>query len=76
MAKAACWTTTDAEARKRGEHYMETALEDRAGYIFKPVKIGKYTFVGGGSCIMPGVTVGKCNINEIPLQTSLQQQTI
>ena len=45
--------------RLLGEHYMETALEDRAGYIFKPVKIGKYTFVGGGSCIMPGVTVGK-----------------
>ena len=45
--------------RLLGKHYMETALEDRAGYIFKPVKIGKYTFVGGGSCIMPGVTVGK-----------------
>ena len=45
--------------RLLGEHYMEIALADRAGYIFKPVKIGKYTFVGGGSCIMPGVTVGK-----------------
>ena len=45
--------------RLLGKHYMETALENRAGYIFKPVKIGKYTFVGGGSCIMPGVTVGK-----------------
>ena len=45
--------------RLLGKHYMETALENRDGYIFKPVKIGKYTFVGGGSCIMPGVTVGK-----------------
>ena len=45
--------------RLLGKHYMETPIENRTGYIFKPVKIGKYTFVGGGSCIMPGVTVGK-----------------
>lgn len=45
--------------RLLGTHYMEIPIMDRAGYIFKPVKIGKYTFVGGGSCIMPGVTVGK-----------------
>ena len=45
--------------RLLGKHYMETSVEDRAGYVFKPVKIGKYTFVGGGSCIMPGVTIGK-----------------
>ena len=45
--------------RLLGTHYMEIPIMDRAGYIFKPVKIGKYTFVGGGSCIMPGVTIGK-----------------
>ena len=45
--------------RLLGTRYMEIPIMDRTGYIFKPVKIGKYTFVGGGSCIMPGVTVGK-----------------
>ena len=34
-------------------------IKDRKGYIHKSVKIGNYTFIGGGSCIMPGVTIGK-----------------
>lgn len=45
--------------RLAGIHYMEENLEDRPGYIFKPVKIGKYTFIAGGCYIMPGVTIGK-----------------
>lgn len=45
--------------RLLGTHYMEIPVDNRTGYIFKPVKIGKYTFVGGGSYIMPGVTIGK-----------------
>lgn len=42
-----------------GKEYMNLALEDRTGYLFGKVKIGAYTFVGGGSYIMPGVSVGK-----------------
>jgi acetyltransferase-like isoleucine patch superfamily enzyme len=38
---------------------MEYDAKKRKGYIAKPTKIGRYTFVGGGSYIMPGVTVGK-----------------
>lgn len=45
--------------RLNGRNYIHMDIEDRKGYIHKSVKIGAYTFVGGGSCIMPGVTVGK-----------------
>ena len=45
--------------RLTGIHYMEIAPEDRPGYIFKPVKIGRYSFIAGGCYIMPGVTIGK-----------------
>ena len=38
---------------------MENRPEDRPGYVFKPVKIGKYSFIAGGCYIMPGVTIGK-----------------
>lgn len=42
-----------------GKEYMRLNLEDRPGYLFAKVKIGAYTFVGGGSYIMPGVSIGK-----------------
>lgn len=45
--------------RLMGYKYMEYSFNERIGYILKPVKIGSYTFVGGGSYIMPGVTIGK-----------------
>lgn len=45
--------------RLMGYNYMEENPEERVGYILAPVKIGKYTFIGGGSYIMPGVTIGK-----------------
>lgn len=45
--------------RLTGIHYMENRPEDRPGYVFKPVKIGKYSFIAGGCYIMPGVTIGK-----------------
>lgn len=45
--------------RLAGIHYMEEPLEERPGYVFKPVRIGKYTFIAGGCYIMPGVTIGK-----------------
>lgn len=38
---------------------MEEPLEERPGYVFNPVRIGKYTFIAGGCYIMPGVTIGK-----------------
>lgn len=44
--------------RLLGYHYMETD-GIRPGYVLKPVKIGKYTFIAGGSYILPGVTIGK-----------------
>src|SRR3546814_3224318 len=28
----------------------------------RPVRIGRHCFIGGGSIIMPGVTVGDCSI--------------
>lgn len=45
--------------RLNGKDYIEMDINDRLGYIHKPVSIGAYTFVGGGSTILPGVTVGK-----------------
>lgn len=45
--------------RLMGDRYMETPLEKRVGYIHKKTEIGAYTFIGGGSYIMPGVSIGK-----------------
>lgn len=45
--------------RLMGIHYMDKSPDNRPGYVLKPVKIGKYTFIAGGSYIMPGVTIGK-----------------
>lgn len=45
--------------RLNGEKYIELDVEERVGYIFKPVEIGAYSFIGGGSTILPGVTIGK-----------------
>lgn len=51
--------STHNSIRLMGYHFMEYNAKDRAGYIAKQTTIGRYTFVGGGSYIMPGVTVGK-----------------
>ena len=45
--------------RLMGIHYMDESPDSRPGYVLKPVKIGKYTFIAGGCYIMPGVTIGK-----------------
>lgn len=45
--------------RLNGKDYIEMNLEDRLGYIHKPVFIGEYSFIGGGSTILPGVKIGK-----------------
>lgn len=45
--------------RLNGENYIHMDINERVGYIHKPVVVGDYTFIGGGACIMPGVTIGK-----------------
>ena len=45
--------------RLNGAKYMDLEIDERAGYIYKPVKIGAYTFIGGGSAVVPGITIGK-----------------
>ncbi len=41
-----------------GRHYQEIPESEKKGYIIKPVKIGKYVFIGARSIIFPGVTIG------------------
>lgn len=45
--------------RLNGSAYIKMDINERLGYIHKSVEIGEYTFIGGGSAIMPGVKVGK-----------------
>lgn len=51
--------STHNSIRLMGSHFMEYEAEERVGYIAKHTTIGCYTFIGGGSFIMPGVTIGK-----------------
>jgi acetyltransferase-like isoleucine patch superfamily enzyme len=44
--------------RLYGRHYQEIAEEEKLGYPVAPVKIGRYVFVGAGSKVLPGVTIG------------------
>ena len=45
--------------RLLGPRFVHIHNADRHGYSRGAVKIGAYTFVGAGSAILPGVTVGK-----------------
>ena len=45
--------------RLSGKHFMEQSPANRPGYKLKPVRIGKYTFVGTSSVILPGTVIGK-----------------
>lgn len=45
--------------RLMGRHYRGTPQEELKGFVSKPVEIGKYTFIGSGVMVMPGVTIGK-----------------
>lgn len=45
--------------RLMGMAYMETEIDKRPGYIHKKTSIGKYTFIGSGSYILPGISIGK-----------------
>ncbi|MCI0553871.1 MAG: acyltransferase [Anaerolineae bacterium] len=44
--------------RLYGAHYQDVPEVEKKGYPVTPVKIGKYVFVGAGSKILPGVTIG------------------
>ena len=45
--------------RLNGAEFIKMDISNRVGDIHKPVVIGEYTFIGGGSAIMPGVKIGK-----------------
>lgn len=45
--------------RLNGKEYIELDIEERVGYIHKPVSIGRYSFIGGGATVLPGVTIGE-----------------
>ena len=45
--------------RVYGNHYQETPEIEKKGYKISPVLIGKYSFIGAGSKILPGVKIGK-----------------
>jgi len=45
--------------RLLGKKYIEFEPENRLGYIIEPVKIGKYSFIGTSSVILPGSVLGK-----------------
>jgi acetyltransferase-like isoleucine patch superfamily enzyme len=45
--------------RLLGKNYINFNPENRIGYIIDSVKIGKYTFIGTSSVILPGTKLGK-----------------
>jgi len=45
--------------RYMGTEYIYTPYQERKGYIFGPIFIGEFSFVGAGSKILPGVNIGK-----------------
>jgi acetyltransferase-like isoleucine patch superfamily enzyme len=58
-AHAAVFTHSSHVAiRLYGMHYNDSLGEHKTAYGLAPVRIGKYTFVGSGARILPGVTLG------------------
>jgi len=45
--------------RLLGKKFVDIPNAERKGYTRGPVKIGAFTFVGAGSVILPGLTIGK-----------------
>lgn len=45
--------------RLLGRRFVHTPNSQRAGYTRGPVTLGAYSFVGAGSIVLPGVTIGK-----------------
>jgi acetyltransferase-like isoleucine patch superfamily enzyme len=63
-AQLAAWNgiythSSHVAIRIYGNHYQEVPEQEKKGYPIKPVKIGKYVFIGAGAKILPGVNVGK-----------------
>lgn len=50
--------SSHAAIRIYGNHYQEVPELQKKGYPIEPVKIGKYVFIGAGSRILPGITIG------------------
>ncbi len=50
---------SESAIRLLGSNFVHVHNTKREGYTRGAVKIGAYTFVGAGSVILPGVTVGK-----------------
>lgn len=51
--------SSHAAVRLHGRNYLNIDRDKRVGYIRSPVKIGAYSFIGAGACILPGVEIGK-----------------
>ena len=45
--------------RLLGDYYMDEETGSRLGYKIQPVTIGEYTFIGTGSIVLPGSTIGR-----------------
>jgi acetyltransferase-like isoleucine patch superfamily enzyme len=57
--------------RLLGEQFVHIHNTERMGYTRGQVKIGAYTFIGAGSIVLPGVTIGKgCLIGARTLVTN------
>jgi len=50
---------SESSIRLLGERFVDIPNAQRKGYTRGAVKIGAYSFVGAGSMILPGVTIGK-----------------
>jgi acetyltransferase-like isoleucine patch superfamily enzyme len=50
---------SETSIRLLGSHFVSTPRKSRAGYTRGAVTIGDYTFIGAGSVVLAGVTIGK-----------------
>ncbi len=50
---------SESAIRLLGHSFVDIKNAERSGYTRGGVKIGKYSFIGAGSKILPGVSIGK-----------------
>ena len=50
---------SESSIRLLGKDFIHVHNTERRGYTRGEVKIGAYTFIGAGSVVLPGVTIGK-----------------
>ncbi len=50
---------SQSSLRLLGNRFVHIPNRVRGGYDWGPVVIGKYSFIGPGSIVLPGVTIGK-----------------